>query len=137
MWTGVRVPVPFTSLTSSSSLLVIHRLRNGPAKAERNVRGWPAESMLRTGAPADGASRREAGARRLAARVEGGAPAERAVRRDRGARLEGAGEERLCRKQEREKGSPQNDFDWSKKGSEERTQKRDEKRQPVLDRSVL
>ena len=67
------------------------------------MRGWPAESTLRTGAPADVESRREAGARRLAARGEGGAPAERATRRERGARLEVAGEERLCRKQERER----------------------------------
>ncbi len=101
------------------------------------MRGWPAESKLRTGAPADVESRREAGARRLAARGEWGAPVERAARRERGARLKVAGEERLCRKQEREKGSPQSDCDWSKKGSEERTQKKDEKRQSVLDRSVL
>ena len=100
---GVRVPVPFTSFTSSSSSLVIHWLRNGPAKAERNVRGWPAESTLRTGAPADVESRREAGARRLAAKGEGGALAERAAGRERGARREVAGEEILCRKQESER----------------------------------
>ena len=47
------------------------------------MRGWPAESKFRTGAPADVAGRGEAGARRLAARGEGG--------------------ERLCTKQERER----------------------------------
>ncbi len=67
------------------------------------MRGWLAESTLKTEAPADVVSRREAGARRLAARVEGGAPTERAARRERGARREVAGEERLCRKQERER----------------------------------
>jgi hypothetical protein len=51
--------------------------------AERNVRGWPAESTLRTGAPADVALRRDAWARRLEAK--------------------GEGEERLCKKHERER----------------------------------
>ncbi len=67
------------------------------------MRGWPAESTLRKGAPADVESRREAGARRLAAKGEGGAPAERAAGRDRGARREVSGEEILCRKQERKR----------------------------------
>ena len=67
------------------------------------MRGWPAESTLRTGAPADVEGRMEAGARRLAARGEGGAPAERAAGRERGARREVAGEGRLRRKQERER----------------------------------
>jgi hypothetical protein len=35
------VPVPLTSLTSSSSSLSIHCCRNGPANADRNVRGHP------------------------------------------------------------------------------------------------
>jgi hypothetical protein len=39
--------------------------------AERNVKGWPAESTLRTGAPADVALRRDAWARRLEAKGEG------------------------------------------------------------------
>ena len=73
----------FTSLMSSSSSPVSHWSRKGPANAERNVRGWPAESKLRTGAPADVARRREAGARRLAAK--------------------GEGEERRCTKYERER----------------------------------
>ncbi len=93
----------FISLTSSSSSLVIHWSRKGPANAERNVRGWPAESTLRTGAPTDVKSRREAGARRLAAKGEGGAPAERGARKERDVRLEVAGEERLRTKQERER----------------------------------
>jgi hypothetical protein len=93
---------------------------------------------LRTGAPADVASMREAGARRLAARVERGVPAERAARREKGARLEVAGKKDSAEnRREREKGSPQSDCDWSRKGSKERTQKRDEKRQSVLERSVL
>ena len=70
-------------MTSSSSSLIVHWSRKGPAKAERKVRGWPAESTLRTGAPADVARRREAGARWLATK--------------------GEGEERLCRKQESER----------------------------------
>ncbi len=70
VWTGVKVPELFTSLTSSSSSLVIHWLRNGP-NAERNVRGWPAESKLRTGAPADAERRGEAGARGVGAKGEG------------------------------------------------------------------
>jgi hypothetical protein len=83
VWTGVNVPELFTSLTSSSSSLIVHWPRKGPAKAERKVRGWPTESTFRTGAPADGARRREAGARGLAAK--------------------GEGEERLCRKHESER----------------------------------
>ncbi len=67
-------------------------------KAERNVRGWPAESTLRTGTPADVESGREAGARRLETRGEGGAPAERAAGRERDARREVAVGERRCRK---------------------------------------
>jgi hypothetical protein len=63
--------------------LVVQWPRKGPAKAERKVRGWPAESTLRTGAPAEVARREEAGARRIAAR--------------------GEGEERLCTKHERER----------------------------------
>ena len=117
MWTGVRVPVLFTSLTSSSSSLVIHWFRKGPATAERNVRGWPAESTLRTGAPADVESRREAGARRLAAKGEGGTPAERGARKERGVRLEVAGEESPCTKREREKEGESKDG-WGLVGKE-------------------
>ncbi len=72
----------------------IHLRRNGPARAERNVRGWPTASTFRTGTPADVERRKEAGARRLAARGERGAPAERAIRTERGG-TESAGEERL------------------------------------------
>ena len=55
----------------------------GTSQRRTKCQGLAAESMLRTGAPADVARRREAGARRLAAK--------------------GEGEDRRCRKQERER----------------------------------
>ena len=54
MWTGVRVLVVSTSLTSSSSSPTIHCARCGPARADRKVRGCPFLSRLRTGAAVSG-----------------------------------------------------------------------------------
>ena len=54
MWTGVRVFVVSTSLTSSSSSPTIHCARCGPASADRKVRGCPCLSRLRTGAAMSG-----------------------------------------------------------------------------------
>ncbi len=72
--------------------------------------------------------------RRCAAEGERRAPADRNDNGERG----DAGEEILCRKQEREKeGESKDGWGLVGKKSEERTQKRDAKRQSVSDRSAL
>ena len=48
-WTGQRVRVEETSLTSSAPSLRAHWGPKGPARADRKVRGLPVPSRLRTG----------------------------------------------------------------------------------------